>query len=175
MELPEYTEVGKIIGTHGFKGDLVLAHSLSSPKEFMDWEAIMLSWNEGSYIPYFIEKVKPTSNNEIHIKLEDVNDLETAKTFTQAIVFASPLVKVKSLQRNKSDSLIGYFVNDRTLGNLGQIINVKNSVGQDFLEVGYKGKSLLIPVVDTFINKVSPEKNTIIVTLPDGYLDVFLD
>jgi 16S rRNA processing protein RimM len=175
MELPKYTEVGKIIGTHGFKGDLVLAHSLTNPLEFKDWEAIMLSWNEGSYIPYFIEKLKPTANKEILIKLEDVNDVETAKTLVQSIVYASPLVKVKSLHKNKTDSLIGFYVNDRSLGSLGKISKVLSSVGQDFLQVDYKGKELLIPVADAFIAKVSPEKNTIIVSLPEGYLDAFLD
>jgi 16S rRNA processing protein RimM len=173
MELPKYTQVGKIIGTHGFKGDVVIAHSLTNAKEFLNWTAIMLSWNPGSHIPFFIEKIKVLNDKELLVKLEEVDSLEEARKYTQSLVFASPFVKVKSVNKNNTDALIGFKVKDKVEGLIGEIIGTISGGGQDLLELAYKDKTLLIPINDAFIVNVNAAKQIIEVNLPEAYLDAF--
>ncbi len=166
------TKIGKLSTTHGVKGHLVLFHELSQPKEMLPWPALMLEVNTNSFIPYFIEEIKLNGDEGAMIKFEGVNTIEDAKFFTGCNVYASPLVKVKSLKVNEWLALIGYSVlHEQKL--VGLINDFINNNGQELFSVATENGDLYIPVHDTFIKQVLPQKKQIVVQLPEGYLDTF--
>ena len=67
-EMKHY-HIGKIVGTHGFKGDLVLEHAVSSPKLIKHLKTVFTEDAKDSFMPWFVESVRPKSEKEVFIKI----------------------------------------------------------------------------------------------------------
>jgi 16S rRNA processing protein RimM len=166
------TKIGKVTSTHGVKGELVVVHDLTNPKEMLKWEALMLEINKDSFIPFFIEQIKIISEESVLIKFEDVAHIEDARKITNTNAYCSPLIEVKSLRKNENEALIGFIIkhNDNIIGTIKDMVDNK---GQELFVLDYNGQELLIPIHQSFIKDVLPKTKTIVVDLPEGYLEAF--
>jgi 16S rRNA processing protein RimM len=70
------------------------------------------------------------------------------------------------------DNFIGYWVEDDTIGEIGEIVNVDESTINVLLQIDYKGEELLLPAAEELILSVDHEKKRLIVSIPDGLLDL---
>jgi 16S rRNA processing protein RimM len=107
------------------------------------------------------------------VLLEGVDSPELAKELLGSNVYASPLVTVKALAKNDWDEVIGYFIRDITMGAIGQIQDVSQGVGQEFFELKFNGKDIMIPLQESWIKNINAQTKTIEMELPDGFLEVF--
>jgi 16S rRNA processing protein RimM len=175
MKLPVYEYIGKVVGTHGFKGVIEIAHELKDHSQVKKWDALMLSWNQGSHIPFFIEQVISAQSQFWLIKLEEINSVEDARAYLNSQVFAPPHVTSQVKKKDDSMALLGYEIRDENLGKLGTIIDVFKNTMQDLVSIDYQGKELLIPIVNDFIKDVDGVNKIISISLPDGYINSFID
>jgi 16S rRNA processing protein RimM len=175
MNLPVYEHIGKVVATHGFKGVVEIAHDLKDHLQVKKWEAIMLSWNEGSHIPFFIEQVISAQPDFWLIKLEEIHSVEEARTYLNSQVFAPPHTTSQVKKKDESLALLGFEIQDQNIGPLGKITDVFKNTMQDLVAIDYKGKELLIPIVNDIIKKVDGVNKIIITSLPDGYINTFID
>jgi 16S rRNA processing protein RimM len=70
------------------------------------------------------------------------------------------------------DEIIGFVVEDETIGILGAITEVSTNGPNKLLVINYLGKEALIPTNGPFIKSVNKTKKLIKVELPEGFLDI---
>ena len=70
-------------------------------------------------------------------------------------------------------NLLGYtIINEREI--LGEILEVIEQPHQLLCRIELKNKEVLIPVNESFLKKIDHKKKQIMMELPDGLIDVYL-
>ena len=70
-------------------------------------------------------------------------------------------------------NLLGYtIINDTTP--LGEILEIIEQPHQLLCRLEINSKEVLVPLHDEFLNKIDHRKKQVIVTLPEGLLDIYL-
>ena len=80
--MPQYFKIGKLAASYGLNGELVLQHSLGKKTSLKGLEAIYLEEKKDNFLPYFIEKTSIKNETETYIKLEGIDNKETARKLT---------------------------------------------------------------------------------------------
>ena len=111
----------------------------------------------------------------LRIKFEEVDDEQGASALIGSELYL-PLEFLPKLEGNKFyyHEIIGFTLIDSVHGDIGIIKGVNDSVAQALLEADKDGKKVLIPINDDIIQKVDREGKTIIVTTPEGLVDLYL-
>jgi len=170
----DYQYIGKLGGSHGLDGKLVLRHQLDGKNTWNKIKHVFVEVRRESYIPYFIEEQQVMNPEEILLKLDEVDTLELAKTLSGKKVFLEQEVFEKLQPKAVSVQMIGFRVVDETLGELGTIDDLYETPGQVVASLQYQSKEIMIPLIDSTIKHIDGAKKTITVSLPDGLLDVYL-
>lgn len=168
-----YSKIGKIVSAHGLEGKVVLRHNL----EQKAWSAlphIFIELRRESYIPYFIEEKKALNHEEILLKLDEVATVEDARSLSGKAVYLEQEVYARIAPKGVSASLVGFTVTDKRAGVLGPVEDLFETPGQVLATIIYKGKEVMIPLVDATITGIDQAGRRIMVDLPEGLLDVYL-
>ena len=163
--------IGKIIGTHGVKGLVVLEHQLTGELQQNSWDALLIELLPESRIPFFIESVKKQSNTSLLIKLEEINSPEDAKEILQKQVYLSPNAEpLESTLTTQADNYIGYtlFDKERELGIIDNILNPRTN--PLFILFEHGENETLIPANKELIISVDSDKKQVIADLPEGLI-----
>ena len=170
MNLDSCILIGHIVKAHGFKGEVNAEIHFNLPKKFK-LESVYLEINQ-KLVPFFIEKIS-LSNQKAIIKFEDVDSEEEVKKLLKKSLYL-PAEKLPEQEEYDPslDHIIGFKVKDKTLGELGLVVNIFERAGQDLLMMEYEGKEVMIPVDENIILKVEAKKKLITVNLPEGLLDL---
>jgi 16S rRNA processing protein RimM len=169
----EYFTIGKFVAIHGLKGELLLKHELGKKTSLKGLQAIFVEEKKNSFIPWFIEATKIRSDDEIYIKLEGVNTREAAMKLSQKIVWLTEADVKKFASKNAPASLLGYTIINNSEP-LGEILELIEQPHQLLCRLEIKGKEVLIPLHDESLQKVDHKKKEVIVELPDGLLEIYL-
>lgn len=169
-----YSKIGKIVSTHGLEGKVVLRHNLEEKNAFNKIPHLFIEVRRESYIPYFIEERKVLNHDEILLKLDDVSSLEDAKTLSGKSVFLEEEVFARLKPKAVSPGMIGFSVTDKQAGLLGVIEDLFETPGQVLATVQYKGKEIMVPLIDATIVSIDGSRRMVYVNLPDGLLDIYL-
>lgn len=163
----ELKEIGYFSKTHGIKGHLILKND----KDFFFEEANALFLEvSGGKAPYFISNIKE-SNNGLIVLLEDVNAIEKAKLLIGKKIF----IDEKFLcEEEEKDNWVGYELIDISFGSLGNITEVNDSGYQVLISVIYKGKEVILPLVDDFIQSIDNDAKKISFKAPEGLIDLYI-
>ena len=79
----EYFRIGKFVTSHGLKGELILKHTLGKKTSLKGLQAIFVEEKKHSFIPWFIESTKIKNDEEVYLKLENVDTRESSMKLTQ--------------------------------------------------------------------------------------------
>jgi len=170
--MSQYFKIGKLAASHGLKGDLVLEHSLGKKTSLKGLEVIFIEDKKDSFLPYFISSTKIKSEAETFLKLEGVDEKETARKLTPKEVWLSEEDFKKFAASASPISLLGYHLFDD--GNdLGEILEVIEQPHQLLCSISLDGKEALIPVHQDSLEKIDKKKREVHVILPEGLLDVY--
>jgi 16S rRNA processing protein RimM len=164
----ELTQVGYFSKTHGVKGHLIF----KADKDFNtgDLKAIFIETATGK-APYFISELKE-SNNGLIIVLEDVDAVEKAKLLLNKAVY----IDVVLLHEEAVEfDWTGFELIDKNFGSLGEISGMSDNGQQVLLSIRYKGKEVILPLVDDFIEKIDEEGKKIYFNAPEGLIEVYLE
>lgn len=163
----ELTQVGYFSKTHGIKGHLIL----KADKDFFveEVKAVFIDSPTGK-APYFISEIKE-ANNGLILALEDVTAVEKAKALLGKAVFIdSALID----EQEEDFNWIGFELIDKNHGSLGNISGVSDNGHQVLLSIAYKGKEVLLPLVEDFIEKVDEEGKKLFFNAPEGLIDLYI-
>ncbi|MBQ6221413.1 MAG: ribosome maturation factor RimM [Solobacterium sp.] len=168
----EYIAIGKIVNTHGLKGELKI-------ESWSDFDEIRYAKGSTVYIDYQDEliEVHPVSYR-VHKGyalvafegLQDINLVEKYKTCE--ILIADSDRQDLPEGEYYVDELIGMTVKDEEGNLIGTVIDVEETRGaQNNLRVEREGmKDALIPYVPEFITDIDDEKGVITVHVIEGLL-----
>ncbi len=168
-----YFNIGKLVAVHGLKGELLLKHELGKKTSLKDLKAIFIEEKKGSFLPYFIESTKIKTEDEVYIKLENIDSREAAIKLSAKKVWLPEADFKKFAAKNAPASMVGYTIIHNT-ESLGEILELIEQPHQLLCRLEIEGKEVLIPLHEETLKKVDHKKKEVTVELPDGLLDVYL-
>jgi 16S rRNA processing protein RimM len=165
-------KIGKFNKPHGVKGEISFSFTDDS---FDSVDApFLICEMDGIMVPFKLEEYRFTANTTALVKLKNLNSDEAVKALANKEVF---FPKKDIQERSASDALtmeyfIGFKVEDKAFGELGEIVQVDEStINTLFVVEGSKGE-ILIPVNEQFITHIDESKKIISMELPVGLLDI---
>jgi len=170
--MPQYFKIGKFAASYGLNGDLVLQHSLGKKTTLKGLETIYIEETKDNFLPYFIEKTSIKSESETYIKLEGIDNKETARKLTPKETWLEENDFKKFAAKAAPIALLGFDMIDGDT-NLGEIIEVIEQPHQILCTIIYKGNEALIPVHEASLIKLDKKNKKVFVELPEGLLDIY--
>src|SRR5690554_2465030 len=166
--------LGKIVRKYSFKGELLVKLDTDDPELFTEMESVFVEQRK-NLIPFFIEESSLHKSELLRIRFEDVNTEEDADALIGAHLYL-PLEFLPKLSGNKFyyHEIIGFTAEDETFGEIGKITGVNDNTSQALFEIDRNGIQILVPIIDQFIKKVDRENSTILLSVPEGLIDLYL-
>ena len=167
----ELFEVGKIVNTHGLRGEVKIVPWTDTPDVFEDLTVIYIK-NKSEYKPLNIESVRYQKNNLI-VKFKEYSDINDILQYKNAVLYAErdDLGELPEGVYYIVD-LIGLEVFTESGEKIGIIADVFNTGASDIYDVKRDGKkNLLLPVIDEVVKNVDIEGGKVIVNVMEGLDD----
>jgi 16S rRNA processing protein RimM len=168
-----YRNIGKIVSAFGLKGDVVVLHHLGKKIAVSKIKVIFLEQKKDELLPYFIEHIRKKGVDELQLKLEGVDSKEAATKFLRREVWLKEEEIQAHTQKNNPIAWVGYTIMDQGK-DLGPILEIIEQPHQVLCRLEIDTKEVLIPINEQTMDKVDHKNSTVILTLPDGLLDVYL-
>ena len=174
MNIEDHFKIGTILKTKGLKGELQMYIAFEN-LELIDFNAIFIDM-AGKLVPYFVESVKYHQNNTAYLFLEDLDTIEKASKLVKKDVYLPNKLKPK---KKKGDftlmDLLGFTAIDENEGELGEITHIQELPQQFIATVHYKDCEVLFPLNEEIIKGIDVVKEIVLVDLPEGLLDIYLE
>jgi 16S rRNA processing protein RimM len=171
--MTEYFKIGKLVTSFGLKGELVLKHNLGKKTALKGLQAIFIEDRKDSFIPYFLEAARIKNDEEIYLKLQDINTREAATKLAQKEVWLPEADFKKFSSKSSPINLLGFeIVENKKV--LGKVLEVIEQPHQILCRIEINEKEVLIPLHEDTIRKIDKKSKQVIVELPEGLLDIYL-
>lgn len=171
--MAEYYKIGKIVAATGLKGELLLKHNLGKKTTLKGLTTIFTEDKAGNFFPWFISATRLKNEEELYIKVDTIDTREQALPLVQKELWLPEVDFKKFAAKSAPASLLGYTIIEGT-EELGSILEVIEQPHQLLCRLEIKGKEVLIPLHEGSLEKVDHKKKLVLVSLPDGLLDVYL-
>lgn len=163
----ELIKIGKVLKTHGFKGNLKVFIDEFYMNDFEEMNAVFVN-----NLPYFIHSKDINSDAQAIINLEDIDTKEKASALVGKDIFAKEDDLTEILLGDEYDHLVGYKIIDNALGNIGIIHEIIEMPFQILAKIIKDNREVLIPLNDDFIIKIDESQKQVIMDLPSGLLEM---
>ncbi len=171
MDCPAFVPIGRVMRTHGLRGEVSVSPASDGNFEFApDTEVWVVPPPEGVRHTA-IRSVRRGPKGPL-LTLAGVNDLHTARSLVGADLLVRPEDLPVGWSHDELPDPVGLAVRDGKLGDLGEVREVIVTGTSDVWVLG--GGPLgqvLIPVIDTVVLHVDWESRLADVELPPGLVD----
>ncbi|MBE6346022.1 MAG: 16S rRNA processing protein RimM [Lentimicrobiaceae bacterium] len=166
--------IGKIVKTHGLKGEVTLRIDNEQFDEIEELNYFLLDIND-KLIPFFIENIVYHSNKAF-VLFQDLKNLEAANQLVGCVVYL-PLDLLPEKDGNDfySHEVIDFVVVDEEKGELGKVQEIIEYPTQSIIQIIKNDKEILIPIHDDIIKNVDREGKKILINAPAGLIDMYLE
>jgi len=171
--MAEYFKIGKLVAASGLKGELILKHTLGKKTSLKGLSAIFIEDKKDSFLPWFIQAVRIKNEEEVYLKLESIGFREAAIKLAQKEVWLPEADFKKFTAKSAPANLLGYTIINNAEP-LGEILEVIEQPHQLLCRIEINKKEALIPLNESFLQKINHAKKQVIVELPDGLLEIYL-
>jgi 16S rRNA processing protein RimM len=162
MNEQDYLEAGKIINTHGIRGEVKIQPWCDEPEFLMELDTL--------YVGGKAMKVKSTRIHKGNVlaMLEGINSIEDAEPLKNQIVYVSREDVELPEGRHFIADLIGLTVRNADTGEeLGKLTDVLDYPTQDIFVV--KGEhEYLVPAVDAFMGEICEDEGWMSLHIIEG-------
>ena len=161
-------DVGKVVGTHGLRGDLKVRPLSGDPELLLSAENLCLRLPKGELL-----KVSPCRQSlhkgQVLLRLQGYDSLDLA----EELVGSSVLVAEDQFPALAEDEyywyqLEGLRVVDRRIGEIGRLSDMFTTAAHDTYVVKGECGEILIPAVGQFVLEIDLTARIVRVDLPDG-------
>lgn len=175
MDKDSCYELGFVEKSHGIEGGVVVKLDVDVPEEYTELESVFVEIRQ-KLVPFFIEHIRIGHKRSAVVKFEDVESRESAEELRGCKLFL-PTDSLPPLEGNSFyyHEVVGYEVEDKTLGLLGPIASIYESPQQDLMAVTHKDCEILVPINDHIILSLDREAKRFQVDLPEGLVDIYLE
>lgn len=161
-------EAGKIVNTHGLRGEVKVVPWTDYPEDFEDIEYVYVKRKTGDE-KLTISSIKYQKNNLI-VKFAEIGDINEAEKYKNQVLYVERemLGELPEGVYYIAD-LIGLKVVDENGDEIGKIADVFNTGANDIYDVKREGKkNLLIPVINEVVKEIDLEKKTVRIEMMEG-------
>jgi 16S rRNA processing protein RimM len=156
--------------TTGTKGVLIFVREKVSEDLLFKQKAVFVNLPP-DYVPFMIQSVEAVSDKRYHIRFRDVDSPEQAEKLSGQEVFI-PEKELPDEALQSFQGIEGFTVVDEEQGKMGEIVGLLENPAHEILVMTYKDNEVLIPVTESIVLGLDPEKKVIRTRLPDGLLDL---
>ncbi|MBQ7105087.1 MAG: 16S rRNA processing protein RimM [Bacilli bacterium] len=163
----EYIKIGKIVNTHGIKGEL----RIRSDFEYKDRVFI-----KGFNLYIGKDKIKEEINTYRHHKEFEMVTFNEYNNINQVLKYLKEDVYIikEDLKLNNDEYLEEELIGFKVIDNnevVGEVLNItKTSPTNKIMEINYRGKRVLLPYHKDFILKLDLQNRKIEVKLIEGMI-----
>jgi 16S rRNA processing protein RimM len=165
-------KVGKAVATFGLEGQIIVTHSLGKKTTFKSIKALFIEQVKNTYVPYFVINNKVKSEEETILSLEGISSKESAKLLVGKNVWLEEADFEKLVAKQTAIGLLNFILFDEDT-EIGKVIEVIEQPHQILLTVSINEKEAYIPMHQDNTLKVDYKKKQIVLSLPDGLLDIY--
>ena len=174
MNKDDFYYLGKISKPFGSKGQVVAFLDVDEPLQYRNLESIYLDL-DGEWVPFLINSIEIQSGPKALLHFEDVNTAQDAAVYSGREMYL-PLQDLPPLKGKKFyyHEVKGFTVIDKNHGNIGTLEKVMDLPRQSLLQITFREKEILIPLVDEVILKVDRKKKELHICAPEGLIDIYI-
>ena len=168
-------EIGKIVGVHGVRGDMLLLPQTDFPERFLGMKKLDVTVAGKPMRTFKVSRIEPyEGKNTFFLRLQGVESRDAAEAMKGAVITIAKDERV-DLEEDEYwlDDIIGLAVFDHATGErLGEITEAMYTGSNDVYVVKTSGgTSKAIPAVADVIKNVDPANGTMTVNIPEGLWD----
>lgn len=161
-------EAGKIVNTHGLRGEVKVVTWTDYPEDFENIDYVYVKRKTDDE-KLHISSIKYQKNNLI-IKFEEIKDINEAEKYKNQVLYVERemLGELPEGVYYIAD-LIGSRVINKNGEEIGTIADVFNTGANDIYDVKREGrKNILIPVIDDVVKNVDIENKVVTIEMMEG-------
>lgn len=167
----EYIDIGKIINTHGVRGEVKILPLTDQPERYDDLKYVYIDKKTGMD-KYTVESVKYFKSFVI-LKFKEIQDMNSAETLKDLIIKIGREDAIKLPEGSYFIfDLIGcvvYTEDGKVLGELKEVLQTgSNDV---YIVRNENNREVLIPALKSVVREISVKDKKITVSLPEGLVD----
>lgn len=171
----QYKNIGKVVKVNRKTAELSIHIDAPQPSLYRELETFFIEI-DGGKVPFFVDHIRQKTHDLFLVLTEDYHDPEINQRFVGCRVFTEN----KNLDNEQADlpgyeTLIGYLVVDDEKGELGKISDVIEVPEQLLMKVIHNNVEIFIPLVEEFILSLNKSEKSILVNLPEGLVDLYLN
>ena len=165
----QFLDSGKIVGTHGIKGEVRIEPWCDSPEFLCVFKKLYLDENGQTFIEV---KSRPHKNITL-AKIKGVDTIEAAEKFRGKIVYINREDITLDEGVNFVQDLIGLEVRDAENGTVyGKITDVLRTGANDVYEItDSNNKKYLAPVIDEVVEEINVDGGFVLIHPMKGIFD----
>lgn len=172
MEIKDCFYLGKVSKPFGFKGELVLFFDVDTPEEYSELDGVYIEINK-RLVLYPIETIRVRSNKAT-VRFRDISPEDALKLIGKDLYLPLELLPVLEGNKFYYHEIIGFEVIDAEKGNIGVIKKVLEYPATPLFSIDFKGKEILMPIIDSVIENVDRETKTIYINAPKGLIELYI-
>lgn len=159
--MEKYLEAGKLINTHGVRGELKMDAWCDNLSDYLRVPAFYLKKDSETALK--VEKIRPFGKFLL-VKLEGIDDMDAALKYKNKTVYVDRNdLKLPEGAVFLADIIGLDAIDDNTGDVFGKIIDITDKGSGNLYEIELsKGGKCLVPAVDFFIKKIDLEKGVFI-------------
>lgn len=167
-------KIAKVSKSDGTDGAVILSFLSIAPEDLEISEPVFVYF-DGLPVPFFIEKFSRKGNSKATVHLNDIHSFDDAEELVGKDVY------VQNEEEDEGDEdLVGWTIEvaePSAPGSkkkkiqssvLGKVTDYLDIPGNPCLEVETEKGAVVIPLHEDFILSVDPERQTIVMSLPEG-------
>lgn len=167
--LKKFLETGKIVGTHGIKGEVRVQPWCDSGDFLKQFKKVYLDKEGATFLS--VTLVRPHGNVVI-MALKDIDSIEKAESLRGKVIYIDR--KDVHLQKGRYfiDDLLDCTVFDADSGEiLGKLTDVSETGANDVWHVTKNGKEYLVPAIDDVLVEIDVENEKVVIRPLKGIFD----
>ena len=164
----EYLEAGKIVNTHGIKGEVKIMPYTDVPEILAEFDRLFIGREKSEII---IERAR-VAKNMVIAKLEGVDTPEQAEKLRNSVLY----MHRDDLELDEDtyfiQDLIGVEVKDCETGEVyGKIADIMQTGANDVYVIKGNNREYLVPAIADVVMSTDIDRNEMIIKVLDGLFD----
>ncbi len=171
--MTDYIKIGKLVSAFGLTGELVLKHSLGKKTSLKGLQAFFVEERKSAFIPYFLESTRIKNEEELYLKIQDINSREAALKLAQKEVWLPEIAFKKFAAKSAPINLLGYTIVEEQKS-LGAVLEVIEQPHQVLCRIEIASKEAFIPINESTLLRIDHKGRKVFVALPEGLLEIYM-
>jgi len=174
MSHPQIFEIGSIQRTHGVNGELQVSWVNDFYPDEHKLESVFIEI-DGIPIPFFIQSIRNKGETSSLIRLQEFNSINDVDELVGCKLFLAG----KPAEQDEEfflDDLVGYSLLNQKGILLGEIKSLEDYSGNSVFFVEQpSGNELIVPASPDLIIEIEEETRSLVMEIPHGLTDLYLE